>query len=330
MGKKNKDKRKNKQDKKPKNKKVKVSIESEKERDVKEEETVQAECENTTNSDSPIEKLLKVIAFLGGGGVVAPLLQQLVESIIQTSYQNKCADFYNIPYRYFSIDVGREIVAMLVTILLFVLVFGCGYFLKVDEQKDKLIKIYYRIVELCLALTFSYIVFIAFVALLKYVEIRNLSLPMCVVQIINEHTYAVIGILVVVAIVAVLGLNHTNWLKKIRNELFKNIVMAIISGAVVISSTIFLTAQVLHAKSDVNNKYKYETVRIQESDYAILSEVDGKFLIAKYYVDDDKQPYIFTNTYQLIANEDLLIDYEEWELVPIVETKKSIDEYIKE
>lgn len=293
------------------------------------EEMVHSEDESMglSKEDSSVERILKIIALLSGEGVFASLLQSLINKFIQTSYQNNCQNFYNIPYKYFCIDVGREVLVVVLTILMLVLVLGCGHFMRKDKQKDKLMRAYYIFTEICMGFVFVQIVFWAFLGILKYITIQNIDLPNWLIDLSNKYAVPITAIIFIAAMLTVFGFNNNKTLRKIKNEIIKNIFMGIVFAAIMICLTIVTAAQVLCIQSDVKNKYRYETVKIDNKDFAVLSEKDGMFLVAEYG-DYNGEKIIFTKEYRMIDCKDMEIVYEEWEVVPTINTQKRKQEYV--
>ena len=281
--------------------------------------------ETKTIKSSNFTKIVKLITLFGGSGIIVSLLQFLVKYFVQMNYQNKCEQFYNIPYQYFFIDVNREIIMQVVAIIFLGLVFGTNYIMKVDRQTDTIIKIYSVFIELVIAVSFAYVMFISLTHILECINNDKLK---WLKEAADQYVCVILLVIFVLSLVVVLGVNNCYIFVKIKNKILKTILVWVLGVISVGFLLIFFCAQVLTGENDVSNKHKYECIQLDNKDYAILSKLDGRFLAVEYYEKHD-EVIIFTKVYKLIDCENVEITYKDWEQILIIEKKKSKEEYMK-
>ena len=271
-------------------------------------------------------KIINLITVLGGG-VVYSVLKELVNNYVQMSYQTECSQFYGIPYKYFSVDVEKGITAVVLSGLLLFMIFGYKYFFK--KVNDE---IYYKILsfflDICFAFSYTLVVLQGVIVICEYIEIKNIALPQFAIDFLYYNTNWFLAIVVGAAIVTVLVFNNNKILQLIKNKILRTVATVLVMMAWMISILIFVAAIYLCMSNDVTNKCRYETFSLEEKDYVVLNEKDGRVLIVEYYESKDKVIF-FTNSYKVVDNEGIQMIYEDWKVIPDIEPNMDKNEYMQ-
>ena len=219
-------------------------------------------------------------------------------------YKLNCQGFYNIPLKYFSVDIDEKIIVIFYTSILLSTMFF-PYIEKKYLIRDGAKKATVIVGALFTAIFASLVI--------CCLNIINLSIIIDKMErnstnynknfIFNNMNYIIITILIL-GVIGVIGIVFFDNICNIKNKVWGIIVAIVATMGIIVNFGLSFYSVFSQLTLDISDKSRYEMITNGCNEYIVLSYYNDKALVVNFKIDDGEYYTFYTSQYNFIDRYD--------------------------
>ncbi|OFV72064.1 hypothetical protein [Acetobacterium wieringae] len=231
-------------------------------------------------------------------------------------YKNDCANFYELPREYFSVDVNYFFLYFILVVLFAITIISPRY-IKNQLIKKETSKTTSRIIMgffiIFLGISLGQLIILNLEVILTHPQHQNFVNRYS--EVIDHSMNAILVIMIGFSIFFQIAITYDEELNRIKNKLVRSFVGGVLLLVMITVPVIYFWGTTIKLTSSIEDKSWYETTHLNEKDLAILTTVNNQFLVSEYIVDEkDGEVHIYTDRYMFVNRENLVITYKKFNL----------------
>lgn len=235
--------------------------------------------------------------FLGLSSVLVAWYP-IVNIVYNELYQIKSEEFYGIPGKYFHDSVNKSLM-YLGCIVIYILICAIPVIIKKSDEKNleqkKASNVYVYFLSVITGLGLGMLNVYNWLSLLKQVHKKGNWFGR-IVNFLSQNTRIMIVMIIIILLGALALFGITYNLNTIKSEFSRNLVIKVFGIAFSLSFALMICGTICKLKIKLEDKTKYELVFIEDKQYVVLAEDDGKIL-AVPFIKTRNGDYVFDTRY---------------------------------